>query len=309
MKIIVILLAILLQLMAVDREHGNTINKVNAATVNTLLIFTSQEGLNSGKYTFTNTPANITMDIYHLPVTYNFKSNSALNYFFVGNVGYSQIYLDGNVEQLPPDVDLNYSNHIQTYTGGIGGGIRYEIMKYLSVSGGMEIIYSRSGLTNKPGNSSVGDKLDGLFDKDYSNNLSYKIFTLLEYRPVVYDFKPYVTLGYKVFETKSEISAKEVFSFDSESSVTSLSLGVESPKLYSFDEQNITIEAYIIAHYLGGVVRKVVDFQTYRSIGAIAYYNTPEGPWWTSRFFLEANTVNSDGLNGYNFGMGFTVDF
>lgn len=303
MKRLFVLLLLLVELNA--EEVGDIINKVNAATVNTLLIFTSQEGLNSGKYTFTKMPTNVNMDIYHLPFTYNFASDTDINYFIVGNTGYSRVYLDDKRSSGAPSISLDSFNQIQTYTAGIGGGIKYKPSKDLSISGGLEVIYSSSGISIKE----TGGPISDFFNKNNTDNISYKIFTLLEYRPIVYDFKPYVTLGYKLFETKSELTVEKAFSFTSESSVASLSLGVESPKLYSFDKQNITLEGYIIAHYLGGTVREVVQFETYRSIGAVAYYNTPAGPWWASRFFIEANTVNSQGLEGYNFGIGFTIDF
>ena len=305
MKKLLLFGILFLQLLVADTREGNDIDKVNAATVNTLLIFTSQEGLNSGKYTFTNTPVDVNMDIYHLPLTYQLKTDTLLNYFIVGNVGYSRVYLGDIKEEVPPEYHLDKLNHIQTYTAGFGGGARYEILDKLYVSAGIEFIYSRAGVSVRDEEGVAKD----FFNKNYSDNISYKIFSLLEYRPIWYEFKPYATLGYKLFETKSDFSFDETFSFDSESSVTSLSLGAESPKLYSFGKQNITLEAYITAHYLSGIVREVVDFDLYRSIGAVIYYNTPAGPWWASRFFIEANTVDSNGLEGYNFGIGFTMDF
>lgn len=62
--------------------------KAHLANINALLIFTSQEGLSSGHYRFTN--VEVEMDIYHLPFTYHFPSEDGrMNYFVVGNVGYS----------------------------------------------------------------------------------------------------------------------------------------------------------------------------------------------------------------------------
>jgi len=53
----------------------------------------------------------------------------------------------------------------------------------------------------------------------------------------------------------------------------------------------------------------MTNVKRYRSLGGVAYWNTSASPWWASRFFLELNRVDGDGLNGYNIGVGFTLDF
>jgi len=109
-------------LEASSTQTEDTINSVNIATINTLLIFTSQDGLNSGIYHFTNTPQEIDMTIYHLPFMYNFKSDTNFNFFVVGNVGYSRVELKGEIETISTtEPTLDFFNHIQTYTAGIGG--------------------------------------------------------------------------------------------------------------------------------------------------------------------------------------------
>jgi hypothetical protein len=44
--------------------------KAHLASINTLLIFTSQEGLSTGRYNFTD--VGVDMEIYKLPFTYHF---------------------------------------------------------------------------------------------------------------------------------------------------------------------------------------------------------------------------------------------
>ena len=173
----VILVAILLvgYLFAKDVQNQDTINKINNATVNALLIFTSQEGLNSGLYHFTNTEVDVDMEIYHLPFTYHFKADENINYFLVGNVGYSRTYLAGEVQDLPNSSVLNYLNHIQTYTAGIGGGIRYEFKKDLFISGGVEIIYSRAGASVQKPNGEIGDTIEDFFNSNYEPLANSKI--------------------------------------------------------------------------------------------------------------------------------------
>jgi len=309
MRFLLIVTFFMFRLFANEVSSSTDVNKVNAATVNTLLIFTSQEGLNSGLYHFTNTAVDVDMQIYHLPFTYNFKNNSNINYFLVGNVGYSRTYLAGNVEENSGLGVLNYLNQIQTYTAGVGGGVRYALHDDFKISAGVELIYSRSGASVKKPDGELGDAIEDFFNSNYTNNISYKFFALGEYRTVFHEFKPYATLSYKLYETKSDFSFDEILSFTSESSIATLSLGVETPKLFEYDQNNFTGEFYVNANYLGGIVSDVVKVKKYHSFGGVAYFNTPAEPWWASRFFLELNKVKGEGLDGYNVGVGFTLDF
>ncbi len=303
-KIALFLFFLFFSLHALSYKSTDDITKVNIATINTLLIFTSEDGLNSGTYHFTNTPADIDMSIYHLPFLYNFDSESDLNFFVVGNVGYSRVYLSNETRTL------DIFNHIQTYTAGLGGGLRYKFSKDLSLLGGGELIYSRAGISVIKPDGDIGDIIEDFFNKNYSDNISYKFFTQLEYRSVVAEFKPYLSFKYKLYETKSSFSLSELSGFRSESSVTSFKVGVESPKLFEYNaHQNLTLEAYLNGHHLSGIVRDMTQVRTYRSLGGVAYWNTAKAPWWASRFFLELNRVIGDGLRGYNVGVGFTLDF
>jgi len=306
MNLKVLLLTVLLFSSVYSLTLEEIAEKAHIANINTLLIFTSQEGLNSGLYHFSN--VGVDMEIYNLPFTYHLKSDTNINYFIVGNVGYSRVFISQNVE-IPPSVELNYDNHLRTYTGGLGGGARYKFNADLSILAGAELIYSKSGASVKKPNDGAGDAIEDFFNKNYNDNLSYKIFTALEYRTTINEYKPYALLSYKSYETKSTFSFDDLSSFKSASSVTTLSLGCETPKLFEFDENSLTFEAYYNANYLSGAVKDVVKFDTYSTVGGVAYFNTPSGPWWASRFFLELSTVQSAGLDGYNAGLGFTLDF
>ena len=125
---------------------------------------------------------------------------------------------------------------------------------------------------------------------------------------MLYEYKPYVSASYKLYETKSSFLLAEIVAFDSQSSVATISLGVETPKLFAYKNNHLTSEIYINTNYLAGVVKDVVDVSQYQSLGGVLYWNTPLEPWWASRFFLEFNKVKGSGLDGYNVGIGFTLD-
>ena len=280
--------------------------EAHLANINTLLIFTSQEGLNSGYYNFSN--VGVHMDLYHLPFIYHFHSDTKLNTFVVGNVGYSRVYLNEDIE-IPEGVQLNYENHLRTYTAGLGGGMRYKIRPTLSILGGVEVIYSVSGVSVKKPKDGIGDAIEDLFNKNYNQNISYKFFTSLEYRVEIESYKPYILVNYKIYDTKSKFSFDELSKLKTQSSITTLSFGVESPKLMEFSQNYLTFEAYYHANFLSGSVANVVKFGEYNTFGSVFYYYTPKKPWWASRFFFELNAVRADGLEGYNTAVGFTVDF
>ena len=279
--------------------------EAHLASINALLIFTSQDSLTSGIYRFVNISAN--MEVYHLPFTYHFKSDKRYNYFIVGNVGYSRSYLTSNVTP-PAGTTLTYENHIRTYTAGIGGGLRYKTSESTSILGGLEVIYSRSGSSLQTNDTHIDDTLKDLFNQDYSDNITYKFFTLAEYRPEDYKFKPYASVAFKLYQTKSSINVDSLRTFTTQSNVTTLTFGAETPKLFGFDEKYLTLEGYINGNYLGGDVAKAAKFDSYETFGAVTYLYTP-GYKYAKRFFVEISTVRSYGLEGYNFGVGFTARF
>jgi hypothetical protein len=226
----------------------------------------------------------------------------------VGNVGYSRVFISQQIE-LPPDSRLNYDNHIRTYTAGLGGGIRYKATEDFHLSAGIQFIYSRSGASVKQPDDALGDAIEDFFNQDYNDNITYEFLAIADYKPVINNFKPYAEISYNLYETSSTFSFNELVAFDTQSSVTTLALGLETPKLMKSSSNYLTLEGYVNGNYLTGEVVQSVKFDSYSTVGVVAYWYTPGDPWWAERFFFEASTVQSSGLDGYNLGVGFTVDF
>ncbi|NOQ32320.1 MAG: hypothetical protein GQ570_14515 [Helicobacteraceae bacterium] len=279
--------------------------KAHLANINALLIFTSQDGINSGHYHFSE--VGVDMDVYHLPFKYHFKSDTSLSYFVVGNVGYSSTYVSHDIV-IPPDSPLNYDNYMRTYTAGLGGGLSYEISDDLHVLAGVEFIYSRSGASVREPDSDIGREIEDIFNKNYNDNTTYKYFSSIEYRPTHYKYKPYTSLSFKYYQTSSTFDFDLSSAFSTHSNVTTFALGLETPKLLAYEKNYLTIEGYTRANYLYGDVERAVKFKYYGSVGAVAYLYTPDISW-AQRFFIETNTIRSSGLEGYNLSLGFSVDF
>lgn len=285
---------------------GDLAKNVNSANINALLIFTSQDGLNSGLFHFTK--VGVDMQIYNLPFSYQFESDTPFNYFLVGNIGYSQVFVSQNVV-LPENSSLNYENHLRTYTAGLGGGIRYKPIKELGFWFGGELIYSRSGASLKKADDGTGTVVTDFFNSNYNDNFTYKVFGKSVYKPEIDFLNPYMKLDYKFFDTKSDLSVKQLSSFSSQSSIFSLSVGLETDELYQCEWGSLTLEGYLHASYLSGNIVESIKFDKYAKVGGVTYWYLEDKELWIKRFFLEVSSINADGLEGYNIGLGFTLNY
>jgi hypothetical protein len=298
-----ILLCTLLDAASISRQQiGDIAQKLHIANINALLIFTSQSGLNSGRYHFDKAGSGVTMHTYNLPFTYHFEKDGNYNYFFMGNVGYSSVEKD---EKILGDA---WHNYIHTYTAGAGGGVRYFFTDNFSIMGGVELIYSRAGLSvNPPGG--IDDSIKEFFNDNYNDNLTWKFLLDIAYEKEFAYLRLHSHIEQKIFDTKSDFTFKNLTSITTQSALTTFLLSAESFALYSYGKNFLTLEAYYSFNYLHGEVTSIVNFSTYHKSGLALYYNTPKEPSWASRFFLEGSMVEGSGIQGYNLGIGFSVDF
>ena len=296
-------------LPAVDTPE-EAAQKAYLANINALMVFTSKDGLNSGRYELTR--ANATMTILHLPFRYHFKPfDAGWNCFIIGGAGYSETVMTTDLNTTPTatgDLKLTTTNMLQTFTGGLGGGIRYRNDLGIEVLSGLELIYSRVGVSTRDENG-AGEVVEDFFKGQYNDNLSYKFFLLGEYRIEFAGFKPYATLSYELYETKSAISIQQLSKFTTQTSVTSFAIGAETPPLVYYDTNYLTLEGYLRGSYLGGDITHVVGFDGFGTLGGVAYWYVPDSLEYISRFYLELSTIQADGLRGYNIGLGFSLDY
>ena len=73
MNLKILLLVLLTYSFTYAKTVGEIAEEAHIANINTLLIFTSGEGLNSGLYHFSN--VGVDMEIYNLPFTYHIESD------------------------------------------------------------------------------------------------------------------------------------------------------------------------------------------------------------------------------------------
>jgi len=283
--------------------------KAYLANINTILIFTSEGGLSSGRYRFTK--AGFKMDTYTVPYEHHFKPfNESMNWFFSGNAGYSVTKLDKDSQGFNSvsGLELTKDSKLQTYTAGAGGGFRYRSPWDIDFLVGAELIYSRVGTTLET-KGSVDDAVGGFFNHKYNNNFTYKFRLDAQYVQEFDHYKPYVKLGFKLYETKSDFNFDALSTFSTQSDVTTLDFGVEVPAFLKYKHNYLSLEPYVQLNYLHGEITSVVKFDTYMKTGLTAYWNTPQTPSWIKRFFIDINSIRAEGLEGYNIGIGFNIDY
>lgn len=288
---------------------AETAEKIYLANINTLMIFTAESGLSSGAYRFTK--SNYKMKVYSLPFSYSFEPfNAKANWFLDGGVGYSITRLDTRTvtQQSGTDITLTHDNKLQTYTAGLGGGIRYKTDMNIDLLASLGIIYSRVGTSVKP-QDDVGGAIEDFFDSQYNDNLTYKLLLSAQYIKEIESFKLHTKATFKSYETKASFTWDALSGFTTQSDVTSLFFGIETPALLQYDKNYLTLEGYSRVNYLHGDITDVVQFNRYINMGAIAYWYTPQSPSWAKRFYTEASTVRAKGLEGYNVGIGFSLDY
>lgn len=286
-----------------------TAQKAYLANINSLLIFTSESGLSSGYYRFTNTGFN--MRTYSLPFRHHYTNfDDKINLFIDGGVAYSITRLETRTLQQTAsrDIQLTHDNKLQTYTAGIGGGLRYKSESGIDFLGGFGVIYSRVGTSVRP-KDDVGGAIEEFFDSNYNNNISYRLLLEAEYEKHLNDYRFFSKAAFKSYETKADFSLDVLSGFRTQSNVSTIVFGAETPSLLKHEQNYVSLEGYVKLNYLHGDIVDVVQLNRYFNVGAVAYWNTPEFPSWASRFYTEISTVRAKGLEGYNFGVGFSIDY
>ena len=285
------------------------------ATVNAAIVFTSQDGLSSGVYRFTNIDTEMRM--YNLPLSHHFDPlTENTNIFMVFDMAYSDVRSDHDVEDNNGTL-LHLDNRLQTYVGGIGVGLRYRATGHSALLFGGELIYSRVGITARSEAELDGSAVENFFSDDFNDNFSYKLFAEYDYHREHRGYDVYTKLNYKLYKTLSKFDLTElgesiigdITSLRSQTSVASLMIGVESDALYNYRDMSLTLEPYVKGNYIWGDLADVAQISGYATAGLSVYWNTPEKSAYVYRYFIEPSISKGDGLEGLNLSIGFSLDF
>jgi len=315
MRLLLIFFLLILSLKAVEDldslEAGRYLSLSNA-----VIVFTSQDGLSSGVYRFTNIDTQMTM--YNLPFQYQFDPlTEHTNLFMILDLGYSNTKSDRDI-----DVDnnsstpiLNIENQLQSYVVGLGVGVRYKATEHSELQFGGEFIYSRLGLftrTDRALDGSVGHFFD-----DTRDTYSYKLLAEYIYHRQIHKHKVYTRFNYKLYKSFSDIKIGEIVggivddikSLRSQTSVASVTLSYETKPLYRYKDMSFTLEPYLKGNYIWGDMAEIAKINGYGTAGLSFYWNTPEKSAYIYRYFIEPSISKGYGIEGLNLGIGFSLDF
>ena len=284
------------------------------ATVNAAIVFTSQDGLSSGVYNFTNLDTKMTM--YNLPLTFHFDPvTERTNFFMMADMGYSDTRHEGEVDDN--STLLHYYNRMQTYVVGLGGGVCYKISEHSEVLFGGEFLYSRIGIASREERLIDDSTIVNFFDGEFNENISYKLIAEYIYKRTIHKHEIYTKFNYKLYQTLSEFIISDVVadiigdigSLQSQTSVASIMIGYETAPLYTYHKMNFTLEPYLKGNYIWGDLANVAKIDGYGTLGVSAYWNTPETDFYVYRYFIEPSFSKGYGLKGANLSLGFSLDF
>jgi len=315
MRIFLIIFLAIVSLKAIEDldnlEAGRYLSLSNA-----VIVFTSQDGLSSGVYRFTNVDTEMTM--YNLPFQYQFDpltENS--NLFMILDLGYSNTRSDRDV-----DVDnnsttpvLNIENQLQSYVVGLGIGIRYKATEHSELQFGGELLYARLGLFERKGGG-LDDSINNFFGQT-RDTYSYKLLAEYIYHRKIHEHKVYTRFNYKLYKSFSDIKVGEIIdgivddlkSLRSQTSVASVTLSYETNPLYSYHDMSFTMEPYLKGNYIWGDMAEVAKINGYGTAGLSFYWNTPQKSANIYRYFIEPSISKGYGIEGLNLGVGFSLDF
>ncbi len=312
MRIIILLFLLFVSVKATTLDE-QLAEDAYLATVNAAIVFTSQDGLSSGVYRFTKIDTE--MRIYNLPLSYHFDPlTENTNLFMIFDLAYGDTRNDQAVDLNGTLLDLD--NRMQTYVGGIGGGLRYRATEHSDIMFGGEVIYSRVGLTARTEDGLSGD-VKNFFADGFNDNYSYKLFAEYDYHRFYNEYYIYTKLNYKLYKTLSKLNFTDVVedafndivSLKSQTTVASLAMGFETNPIYSHGTMNMTLEPYIKGNYIWGDLAKVAQISSYATAGVSVYWNTPKKSLYVYRYFIEPSISRGEGLEGLNLSMGFSLDF
>ena len=308
-------------------ELIDSLRQNSLANVNALVILTTQDMLTSGKYTFDNGPDTAGLHVTNFPLYYHFNPLfNRFNLFVNGSAGYSKFDTDIDwSEELGTSITSDDYMAYETVALRLGGGVRYVSSIDIYVLAGFDFIYSR--IKNRYDYNSqaskvvLKEKFEEAFANQYSNAYTYELFWQIGYTPVWAEWKPYIILSLNYFDTKQDLSVKQLSSFHSTSGGSRLKVGFETPQFFHLFNTGLSSEFFLAANAFTGDVRETLGFDGYGSSAAMlhfyidsAFYGEVDEvlyhvPSILNRIDLMVERVNGDGIEGYNIGVGAGFNF
>ena len=295
----------LLSTLILSQANADLLNDAENAYVkgvNTILFFTSEDIISSGKYEFEN--SNETLDTFFFPLTHHFESDSDFyNFYMNGSIGYSK-YKQENIISRGSLDELK----IKTYALKLGGGVRMNILEDTDMMIGGSYIYSKVNSDYKtPQLLNISDPVDRAINYAFNSNddfNTYELFTSVGYHPTINEYKPYGTADIRYFDTK--INDPYATISDVTSTISKLKVGVITPPVGSVVGLPLKLEFYVSEVFISGDMNEAMDTDNFFVAGTTFHLGTTTLNDWVSEVSFDVNIVRGDNLDGFNFGFGFS---
>jgi len=300
------------------------LKKSSLANVNALVILTTQDMLTTGRYTF---KSGAELHIINFPMYHHFNPLfDRFNFFVNGSLGYSKLDTDIDWSAI---LDSSFTSDdymaYDTYALRLGGGARYVSTLDFYLLAGFNFIYSRIknryDYNSQASNDDLKPFFEPAFANQYSNAYTYELFWQAGYTPVWAEWKPYIVFTLNYFDTKQDLSVKELSSFHSTSGGSRLKFGFETPQFIRLFDTGLSTEFYVAGNAFTGDVRDTLEFDGYGSSAAMIHLYLDSGfygdvdamlyhvPSLLNRVDLMVERVQGDGIEGYNIGFGAGFNF
>ncbi len=263
---------------------------------NALMIFTSQDLISGGSYTFEEKND---LKLYSIPYKYHFKNSSWYNYFAKFSLGYSS-YVEKVklVESLPSSRLL-----IETYAARVGLGVRFKTQYDIDFSLSTSLIYSYTHGDFNYGSQELKDalaRLDNVLNSSYYNYTS-ELTAGVAYHKTIAEYKPYAELESSLFHTSSSF---ELTDYTAQSFFTKLKAGVLTPPLYTLYDVPTKLEGYFEQIFISGEMVDTFNVKNYSILGTTFHLDVTRYNAYISEVYINFNILKGDNIEGYNYGFG-----
>ncbi len=279
----------------VDDAISRFTNSYHAGS-NALMIFTSQDLISGGSYTFEDEND---LKLYSIPYKYHFKNSSWYNYFAKFSLGYSSYTEKVNlVESLPSSRLL-----IETYAARIGLGVRFKTAYDIDFSLSTSLIYSYTNGDFNYGSHELKDALARLDDvlNSSSSNYTSEVTAGVAYHKVIAEYKPYAELESSLFYTSSSF---ELTDYTAQSLYTKLTAGVLSPPLFTLYDVPVKLEGYFNQVFISGEMVDTFNIKNYSTLGTTFHLDATKYNEYISEVYINFNVLRGHNIEGYNYGFG-----
>lgn len=273
--------------------------------IGTSLLFSMDETLNGGYYTFGNDQTKI--DTYIFPFSKDIYSpNETLHYFLTGAIGFER-YDHKGLDFGRGSID---GSEMKNHTFKLGAGARFDIAKDADLSIETSYLYAYIDCgynTSNPLSTSAEDRLiDTLLNDDHIFH-SLKLSTRIGYHPQINGYKPYIKGGLSYLYTDTDAVSDTLSHINTV--IFKVRAGVFTPTLAIVGDYPLYTELYTSYADIADDMRDITGIEHFTTVGNKFYLKSPLPIRWIDQITVDTSYTKGNNFDGYNIGLGVTFNF